>query len=168
MNFWDILQAIYNNELDKSKPDAPLPKEQLDKPIRMSFRRFLDGKYHDGNHNLYIIWKGKQALYVGISHDNIWYRWFKRSWQGHMSFMQKYSGTLEGGEWVGHSPIGRVIATNLPKSLKWTVELRHYSDLRLGRAESGLIRELRPLFNSTYRDQLTNEEHKLVERLRHV
>lgn len=147
-----------------------LPQEELQPPITVLFSQFLEGKYADTRHNLYIIWRFKQALYVGIAKDNIWMRWFRRSSQSHMRFIQKYSGTLEGGYWIGETLIGQIVARNLPKSLDWRVEFRHYStrsfaDERLEKAEQRLIRELRPLFNGTYRGQLTKKEQKLSDYL---
>ena len=172
MNFWEVIDAINKGEFAKLTPEdlGPLPEEKLDTPLKMRFGTFLDGKYQEGKHNLYIIWKGKQALYVGIAKDNIWIRWFNAGYS-HMYFAQKYSGTREGGTWVGSSTIGRVIQKNFPKSLKWIVELRHYSTFgwtdneKLEAAEQRLIRELRPLFNVTYRSALTEQEARLAERL---
>jgi hypothetical protein len=151
----------------------PLPQDNLQPDMRIGFGQFLDNKYKEGKHNLYIVWLGNQALYVGIAKDHIRGRWLNRSGQSHMYFAQKYSGTREGGSWVGLSTIGRVIQRNLPESLQWTIELRHYSvfswskNEQLEDAERRLIGELRPLFNVTYRDNLTDDENKLVERLEH-
>jgi hypothetical protein len=136
----------------------------------MTFERFL--KYDDeGYYNLYIVWRGKQALYVGISKQNISMRWFYRGGQSHMRYVQRYSGTLEGGSWVGLSTIGQVIQNNFPKSLKWKIELREYSTFswdrneKLDAAEQRLIHELRPLFNATYRQDLSEKEQRLLYKL---
>lgn len=133
--------------------------------ITMSFGELLNGDYEEGLRNLYIIWLKKQALYVGIARDNIWNRWFGSNIRCHMYFAQKYSGTREGGKWIGSSPIGKAIAKNFPNSLKWRVELRHCNRVEV--VEKQLIKELRPLFNVTYRASLTDKELKLLERLSH-
>lgn len=163
-NIDDFLSAMLNN---------PLPAFKADPPITLTFEDFLDGKYHDGKHNLYIVWYKKQSLYVGISKANIWTRWFSGR-QSHMYFAQKHSGTREGGHWKGSSTIGCVIERNFPASLKWKIELRHCNtfswcnDELLEDAERRLIREIRPLFNSTYRSGFTEKENKLIERLSNV
>lgn len=156
------------------KQDHPLPVFKADPLLIMNFETFLSGNYAHGKHNLYTVWYRRQALYVGIARDNIWNRWFSRGGQSHMYFVQKHSGTREGGRWAGITPVGRVIAINLPKSLKWKVELRHCNtfswcnDELLEDAERRLIREFHPLFNTTYRSPLTEKESRLIERLTHV
>jgi hypothetical protein len=141
----------------------PLPN------LRMTFGRFLKDEY-DGRHNLYIIWRGKQALYIGITKDHISNRWFHKL-DSHMRIVYKDPRTGQGGHWVGSSTIGSVIQLNYPKSLKWIIELREYSTFSLGPhekledAEKRLIHELRPLFNITYRQELSDKEQRLYEKL---
>jgi hypothetical protein len=150
--------------------DVPLPEFQPQPTITTTFSKFLENKHGERGHNLYIIWHGRQALYVGIARQHIWSRWFNER-KSHMRFIQKYSGTREGGKWIGESPIGEVIANNFPKSLKWKVELRHYTTQsfnpdNLELTEKRLIHDLQPLFNTTYHTSpLTIQQKKLLERL---
>src|ERR1043165_96031 len=155
MNFQELIEAILNNNTEKLPAEllsTSLPQVKTESPITITFSQFLERQYPQGKHNLYIIWHGKQALYVGISKSDVWGRWFTTSYS-HMYFA--------GGVWSGNSPIGTVIQRNFPKSLKWKVELRHYSTSLwssgedLEAAEHRLIVELRPLFNTTYRPSLT-------------
>jgi hypothetical protein len=142
--------------------------KQTDPTLIMPFEKFAKGDYPNGRHNLYIVWRGKRALYVGISRSGIWDRWFARGGQAHMFFAQKYSGTLDGGQWCGLSTIGRVIAKNIPVSFGWKVELRHIPTLfgfELTDAEEKLIHELRPLFNVVHRQPLTEKENRLANKL---
>lgn len=165
MNFDDFLKSLANYQPPEFKQEPT---------ISMTFAQFLEDDKRVGRHNLYIIWRGKQALYVGIARDHIWGRWFARGGQSHMYFSQKYSGTREGGTWRGFTPIGIVIQRNFPKSLKWKVEQRHYNTFswcteeRLETAERRLIQELRPLFNTTYRPSFTHKENELIRKLEHV
>jgi hypothetical protein len=161
------------DDLLKRVAGTPLPEEHLQRPLTLTFDQFLRQKYQADRHNLYIVRTGKQALYVGISRSDVWGRWFAGGEKSHMYFAQKYSGTREGGRWLGHSSIGQVVEFNFPRSLKWKVELRHYSTFswtnneKLEEAERRLIRELRPLFNEIYRGSLTEKEIQLAERLRY-
>jgi len=90
--------------------------------LTLTFAEFAEGsKFPDDfgrNYRLYVVRKGKNILYVGISEDHIWNRWFGGG-TSHMWFAQKYSGTLEGGSWQGNSRIGIEIQHNFPKSNKW-------------------------------------------------
>jgi hypothetical protein len=158
MNIEDLLKSVSN---------TPLPEEKILSPITLTFGQFLKSEYKRDKHNLYIIWKDGLALYVGISKTDIRTRWFTAGY-GHMS-IARHNKQL-----TGISPIGRVIQRNLPESLDWAVELRHYSTFswtdseKLIEAEQRLIHELRPLFNTTYRPPLTEQENELIERLTHV
>jgi hypothetical protein len=158
MNIEDLLNSVSG---------ISLPEDKILPPLSLFFSQFLEANYKRDRHNLYIIWKGKQALYVGISKTDIWGRWFSGSY-GHMMFIHQTK------RWIGNSSIGSVIERNFPKSLKWKVELRRYSTFswtdneKLEMAEQRLIRELRPLFNSTYRSSLTDKENELIERLTHA
>jgi hypothetical protein len=152
------------------KQEYTRPQFEQQPPITMTFAQFLHDSRRHSKHNLYLVWKGKHALYVGIAHEHIWTRWFNRGSQGHML----YYWTPNGKTLSGASPIGAVIQRNLPKSLKWKVELRHFNtfswcpDERLEDAEHRLIQEFRPLFNTTYRPSFTDKENKLIERLTNV
>jgi hypothetical protein len=125
----------------------------------MTFSEFLAGNFDDGC-NLYIIRRKRQTLYVGISRAGVWRRWFS-SRGSHMA----QAGTRENSWWIGQSEIGNIVASNLPGSLGWTVELRHYDDSLLEHEEARLIRELRPLFNGTHRPEYTTDENKSIREM---
>ena len=140
-------------------------------PLTLSFGKFIKGDYQLGHRNLYIVWRGKQALYIGISRTDIWGRWFGRGGQSHMYFSQKYSGTLEGGRWQGLSPIGIVIVNNQPASMRWRIELRYVPFMDrwdLEEEEKKLIHEIHPLFNSAHLPELTKKEVRIYRRLTDV
>jgi hypothetical protein len=109
--------------------------------ITITFGDFMKGN-KDGGHNLYIIWRNNQALYIGISTRGAWSRWFS-GWSSHM-------GRNVFGKWYGCSPIGEEVVRNLPDSLQWGVELRYYDTWYLDNEERKLIRELCPLLNDTH------------------
>ena len=50
--------------------------------ITIAFEDFMKNgsKY---NHNLYIVWYGDKALYVGIGKDGAWNRWFGDTIKSH-------------------------------------------------------------------------------------
>jgi len=90
-----------------------IPLPELDPPLIMTFTKFEKGDYPDANHNLYIVWRGKQALYIGISQANIWDRWFIRD--------GCHIASNGAGIWCAaySSPIGRAIARNRPASIPY-------------------------------------------------
>lgn len=54
---------------------------------------------------------------------------------------------------TGWSTIGKEVANNLPKSLKWKIELRYYgvwNNQDLANSERLLIQELHPMYNTIY------------------
>lgn len=84
--------------------------------ISLKFGKFMDGNYDDKDecHELYILKKDNQVLYVGISKRDIWDRWFS-GWSSHM--------ILNGwGEWFSDSRVGRAVTENMPVSLEWDIE----------------------------------------------
>jgi hypothetical protein len=131
-------------------------------PIKITFEKFARTGIKYVHHNLYIIWMKKQALYVGISRNNIWHRWFGQR-DSHIYMIDD--------QWIKDysSPIGSVIVYNRPASLKWKIELQHYRtylfDENLAEVEKGLIHKLRPLFNTTYLPYLTKKEQELARSL---
>lgn len=133
--------------------------------LTMTFERFFNADYDEGECNLYIVWRNEQALYVGISESNIWNRWF-----GNLS---PHILINAGGHWRGDysSPIGAAVVCNRPASMQWIIELRYvptvYTIPRwdVKREEGKLIRELRPLFNITHRERLTDDEYALYCKL---
>lgn len=120
--------------------------------VVMTFGEFAD--HYDGEHNLYIVWKDKLCLYVGISRAHIWGRWFASPNQHVRCTNPEYG-----------SGIGQAIVRNMPASKNWTMELRYIDcDLRswaLEKSERELIMQLRPLFNGTHRPKFTDEEAKI-------
>lgn len=122
--------------------------ETAEPPLILTFKRFMSGNYEEGNRNLYIVWRGRRALYVGISAASIYNRWFDMP-----------------GRHYGYSNIGRVIVRNRPASMQWKIELRHITtDLR--RAEDKLIYELSPLYNTMgRRNGMTPQDTRLYNRL---
>ena len=134
-------------------------------PLVMPFHEFLKGDFDAGHRNLYIVWRDQQALFAGTSKFGIRQTWFS-GFISHMHFEKKGAETPEEGQWVGDSLIGRVIVSNQPASMSWTIELRHVpasQDLR--KEERKLITELHPLFNSTDTSSLTQEEQELRDKL---
>lgn len=116
--------------------DAVFPAKppQQEPPLILTFGKFAKGDYPDGAHNLYIVWRGKRCLYVGVSRRSIFDRWF----------------VMPACHW-NNSSIGMVIARNRPASLRWKIELRHVINLQgweLEKAEAQLIAELKPLYNT--------------------
>lgn len=153
----DIFTQLFGELKDYKEPTL-LPSTTL------AFSTFLNDIDIDGNYNLYIIRHPNCVLYVGISTNNIWNRWFHMP-DSHMRFVQKYSGTLEGGKWIGSSPIGMAIQKNFPSSLQWTIELQQHQLQNLREREQELIHQLRPLFNTTYRPSFTEEDIKLLQEI---
>jgi hypothetical protein len=138
----------------------PIAEATTDPAIVMTFEKFAKGNFEAGHRNLYIVWRGKQALYVGISRDNIWSRWFAGA-RSHICINA-------GGHWIkGYSsPIGQAIIRNRPTSMRWKIELRHIAYPNdLHDAERQLIHDLHPLFNSTYLPPLTDKEIKIYRYL---
>ena len=126
-----------------------------DLPLILPFKKFARCEYDEGERNLYIVWRGKKCLYVGISNYDIWIRWFHRN----NCHVEMESDTV----WNGHTPIGRAIVKNLPASLRWKIELRYAENLDA--EERQLIRELRPLFNIIFRGKPGKAEVRLSKAL---
>lgn len=82
----------------------------------LGFEQFMSGDYEEEEHNdLYVLRNEEGVLYVGISRNDIWDRWFS-GWGSHMI------RTIY-GEWYPNSSVGEAVVTNMPASLKWTIEL---------------------------------------------
>lgn len=126
-------------------------------PIIVRFGDFVNGKYPEDGHNLYIVWYEKQALYVGVSHSNLWVRWFDRI-GAHIY--------IHGDQWIGNSRIGIVIEKCRPESFDWRIEFRYSKDVE--QAEKELIKKLHPLFNVTYSRPLNKQQAQLKQKLEDV
>jgi hypothetical protein len=130
----------------------------------LTFKEFIDGKYvDDDDYAIYIVKNNADVLYVGISRDNIYNRWFTAE---HSHIVRTANGTAI----RGNSAIGQAIVENLPKSLEWTVILlteaecierlgdrspckSEYDNNALTKLERYLISKLQPLFNATHNTQ---------------
>jgi hypothetical protein len=105
---------------------------------------------------LYVMKNGLgDILYVGISTDCVWGRWF--GWGGHMCW--------DGNILRGDSPIGVRIENHLPESLQWKIQLWTVDDCRdfcasrlpdngvgmnIRDIEPVMIQKLRPALNIIY------------------
>ncbi|HSL45239.1 MAG TPA: hypothetical protein VK897_17530 [Anaerolineales bacterium] len=82
----------------------------------LKFSEFYKGKFADEGYELYFVKDMKEKpIYIGISRDSIWHRWFGGG-PSHMGI--KASGKL-----YGKSYLGEVIARRLPSSWDWIIEL---------------------------------------------
>jgi len=124
--------------------------------IEMSFEDFHEQKYEDKSFRLYVIKNGLgDVLYVGISTQNVWKRWF--GWGGHM--------TWDGNVIYGESSVGVKIENHLPDSLNWMIQLwtlhdcikfcgqevsGSASEIKIQDIEPLMIRKLSPALNRTY------------------
>lgn len=121
----------------------------------------MAGKYDDHNedHQLYIITAESCVLYIGISSQNIWHRWFN-SPRSHLR--QNYSLKGKDPSWGYSSDIGEAVVRCFPESLNWVIELWTMDDClkslndsdNMGRTpkrildiERVMINKLRPAFN---------------------
>jgi hypothetical protein len=159
-SFTDLLERMAKFNLEH-----PLPPINCLESKTMTFNRLMH-KGISGKYNLYILRLNKDVLYVGITTDNVWRRWFGGG-ISHMQLVHDYLATPQSW-WTGNSHIGTIVVRHLPKSLKWHMEVRQYAHYELKRAEAELILTLRPLFNTTYRSKdYTTKELKLKERLQY-
>jgi hypothetical protein len=92
---------------------------------KINFGKFMDAKYPDdwdADAWLYVLRNGREILYVGISHDNIWNRWFGSSGRSHII-------TNIYGEQGGISSVGKYVMENMPTSREWIIEFWTTDDL---------------------------------------
>jgi hypothetical protein len=124
--------------------------------IELTFQAFHEQKYQEQRFCLYIVINGNEnVLYIGISTNDIWERWFE--WGGHM--------TWDGDVIYGESPIGAKIENHLPDSLTWKIQLwtlddclqfcrkelpSDSSEVTIHAIEPIMIRKLSPALNLTY------------------
>jgi len=124
--------------------------------IEITFREFFEYKYHeDGFHELYVMKNGlDEILYIGISSENIWNRWFGS--RGHIMVGMNYL--------IGESSVGRKVVDHLPDSWDWKIQLWTLDDCMTfcagelnpnGRytikwLEPFMIQKLRPSLNVIY------------------
>jgi len=82
--------------------------------IELTFYQFHEQQYRDDGYCLYVLKNGNEdVLYVGISTNDVWERWF--SWGGHMLW--------DGKVIYGDSSVGVKIENHLPDSLNWKIQL---------------------------------------------
>jgi len=124
--------------------------------IELDFQQFHDQKYREQGYELYVLKNGLGGiLYIGISKNDIWQRWF--GWGGHM--------TWDGNVIYGESPVGVKIENHLPDSLNWKIQLWTLQDcvnfcrnelpigtlaITIHEIEPIMIRKLSPALNGTY------------------
>ena len=142
----------------------------------LTFEKFMSGDYPDDDYSIYIVRNNAEILYIGISRDNIYNRWFAADY----SHITKFA---DGALW-GNSKIGQVIVGNMPNSLQWSIDLlsiddcikllgdkspckSKYDNNALDRLERYLISELNPLFNVTHKTKNTHNTHRSTEKYTH-
>lgn len=124
--------------------------------IELTFQEFHEQKYQENHFCLYMVKNGNgDILYIGISTNNIWERWF--GWGGHMVW--------DGKVIYGESPIGTKIENHLPDSLNWKIQLwtlkdcaqfcgnelpGHMSAMTIHDIEPIMIQKLHPALNLIY------------------
>jgi hypothetical protein len=82
----------------------------------MTLAEFYAAEYDESyDVGVYVI-KNGNVLYVGMSTSNIWNRWFYGTFRSHL----ERDGN---GRWWGNTPVGRAVASNMPDSWQWKIEL---------------------------------------------
>jgi hypothetical protein len=120
--------------------------------LELTFQEFHEQHYEPMNYCLYIMKNGLgDTLYIGISTDDVWGRWF--GWGGHMMW--------DGKVIYGESSIGEKIVNHLPDSLQWKIQLWTFYDCvefcrdKLPHETDGLtIRDLEPIMIQKMRPAL--------------
>jgi hypothetical protein len=124
--------------------------------IEITFREFFEYTYdHEDFYELYVMKNGLgEILYVGISSENIWNRWFGS--RGHIIVGTNYL--------VGDTPVGQKVVDHLPDSWNWNIQLWTFEDCKKFCAddlspngmytikwlEPIMIQKLRPALNVIY------------------
>lgn len=127
--------------------------------IAIKFSEFYKGDYEDRGYELYIIKDSdEKVMYIGISRDSIWHRWFG----GGPSHMD----TDAAGKIYGKSYVGEVIERRFPSSWDWIIELwtrqdclkacetefsgREIDKIEIESIEPYMIVKFEPLYNITH------------------
>lgn len=124
--------------------------------IELTFQEFHEQHYQEQQFCLSVVKNARMdILYVGISTNDVWERWF--GWGGHM--------TWDGDVIYDESPIGVKIQNHLPDSLNWKFQLwtlneciefcgkelrSDISEVTIHEIEPIMIRKLSPALNLTY------------------
>ena len=142
----------------------------------LTFEKFMSGDHPDDDYSVYIVRDNTEVLYIGISRDNIYDRWFTASYSHIIKFAD--------GALMGRSTIGEVIVGNMPNSLQWSIDLlsiddcikllgdkspckSKYDNNALDKLERYLISELNPLFNVTHKTKNTHNARRSTEKYTH-
>jgi hypothetical protein len=124
--------------------------------IAIKFSEFYKGDYDDHGYELYIIKDSNdKVMYIGISRDSVWHRWFG----GGPSHMD----TDAAGKIYGKSYVGEVIERRFPSSWDWIIELwtredclkacetefsgRYIDKIEIESIEPYMIVKFEPLYN---------------------
>ena len=124
--------------------------------IEVDFESFHNQDYVEEGYDLYVVKNGLgDVLYVGISKQSIWERWF--GWNGHILWLDN---VIE-----GNSSVGQKIVDHLPVSLTWKIQLWTYEDCitfckdlipatmrnpGISFLEAFMIQKLSPILNVNY------------------
>jgi hypothetical protein len=83
--------------------------------LEITFKEFYEYQYpKEELYELYVMKNGlEEVLYIGISSQNIWNRWF--AWNGHIRGDARYM--------IGDSDVGKKIVAHLPDSWSWRIQL---------------------------------------------
>jgi hypothetical protein len=123
--------------------------------IEIEFESFHNQDFVEEGYALYVMKNGLgDALYVGISQQSIWTRWF--AWNGHILWS---ANAIE-----GNSAVGRKIVDHLPESLRWKIQLWTLEDCvafcrdvlpssnipSIDFIEPYMIQKLSPILNGSY------------------
>ena len=122
----------------------------------LKFSEFYEGNFEDIGYELYFVKDtDNKAMYIGISLNSIWHRWFGEG-ASHMD-------TNASGNLFGISVIGQVIERRFPDSWDWMIELWTKEDcltelgkilegknakrINIGILEPFMIKKFMPIYN---------------------
>jgi hypothetical protein len=123
--------------------------------VEIDFETFHNQDFVEEGYDLYVMKNGfGDTLYVGISKQSIWTRWF--GWNGHILWSEDL---IE-----GTTAVGRKIVDHLPDSLQWKIQLWTLEDCvtfckdvlptssfsGIEFAEPYMIQKLSPILNGSY------------------
>ena len=141
--------------------------------IEIDFETFHNQDFVEEGYDLYVMKNGLgDTLYVGISKQSIWTRWF--GWNGHILWSEN---AIE-----GITPVGRKIVDHFPDSLRWKIQLWTLEDClafckdvlptinisSVDFIERYMIQKLSPILNGSYnlqpRRDTTPKSKREIER----
>lgn len=122
----------------------------------LKFSEFYKDSFEDIGYELYFVKDtDSKAMYIGISRNSIWHRWFGGG-ASHMDI-------IASGKLFGTSNIGRVIERRIPSSWDWMIELwtkedclreldemlegRNTNRINIETLEPFMINKFMPLYN---------------------